>query len=67
MKWFRGVFGAYIAVAVMTRLAEVAGLHRCGCAADCWCQRPVVGTFRWVFPYGHRPVDPHEKEALASS
>lgn len=67
MKWLGGVFGAYLAVAVTTRLAEIAGLHGCGCAADCWCQRPVVSTVRWVFPYGHRPVDPHEKEALAAS
>jgi hypothetical protein len=26
---------------------------RCGCAADCWCQRPVLSTFRWVFPWRH--------------
>jgi len=67
MKWLRGIFGAYLAVAVTTRLVEIAGLHRCGCAGDCWCKRPVLSTFRWVFPYGHRAVDPREKETLAAS
>ncbi len=66
MKWLRGLLGAYLLVAVTTHLAEVAGLQRCGCPADCWCKRPVVSTFRWVFPFGHRPVDPHENYALTA-
>ena len=28
------------------------GAVHCGCAADCWCKRPIPSTFRWVFPYG---------------
>jgi hypothetical protein len=59
------VTGAYVLVAILTRLAEAAGLHTCGCSAHCWCKRPLLSTFRWVFPYGHRSIDPDEKELLA--
>jgi hypothetical protein len=31
------------------------GAVRCGCGADCWCKRPILSTFRWVFPWKHRP------------
>lgn len=54
MRRLGAVIGAYVVVAALTRLAEAAGLHRCGCNADCWCQRPLLSLFRWVFPYGHR-------------
>ena len=33
---------------------EGMGAVRCGCAADCWCKRPILSTFRWVLPWGHR-------------
>src|SRR5829696_4119078 len=26
---------------------------RCGCASACWFKRPVLSTFRWVFPWQH--------------
>lgn len=57
----------YLAAAVTTRLAEGVGLHRCGCAEDCWCQRRGQSTFRWVFPYGHHALDPTEKQRLADA
>jgi hypothetical protein len=66
MRWLGGIIVAYVLLAVVTRLAEVAGINRCGCSADCWCKRPAGSLFRWVFPFGHRAVDPHEKELRAS-
>jgi hypothetical protein len=45
--------GLYLLFAVVGRFVEGMGGVRCGCAADCWCQRPVLSTFRWVFPWRH--------------
>lgn len=49
-----GLVGFYVLAAVSTRLAERLGLRRCGCAEDCWCRKPALSAFRWVFPRGHR-------------
>jgi hypothetical protein len=49
------VVGLYLLFAVVGRFVEAMGAARCGCGADCWCQRPVLSTFRWVFPWRHRP------------
>jgi hypothetical protein len=51
MVWrmVRWVLGLYLLFAVVGRFVEGMGAVRCGCAADCWCQRPVLSTFRWVF------------------
>jgi hypothetical protein len=49
-----GVVALYLLAAVMTRLAEAMGMRQCGCADDCWCKRPGLNVFRWVFPRGHR-------------
>lgn len=46
--------GLYLLFAVIGRFVEGMGAVECGCADDCWCKRPVIGTFRWVFPWGHR-------------
>jgi hypothetical protein len=51
-----GLLGLYIAAALIGRLLEVSGRVRCGCADDCWCKKPVLSTFRWVFPWRHRSV-----------
>jgi hypothetical protein len=48
------VLGFYLLMAVIGRFVEGMGAVRCGCAADCWCKRPILSTFRWVFPWGHR-------------
>ena len=29
-------------------------MYRCACDSDCWCKRPVLSLFRWVFPRYHR-------------
>lgn len=44
----------YLAAAVVGLLREHMGLVSCGCAADCWCHRPGLRLFRWVFPRGHK-------------
>jgi hypothetical protein len=46
--------GVYLLFAVIGRFVEGMGAVECGCAADCWCQRPGLSLFRWVLPYGHR-------------
>lgn len=50
--------GLYLLFAVIGRFVEGMGAVECGCADDCWCRRPVLSTFRWVFPRGHRCPPP---------
>jgi hypothetical protein len=50
----RSLVGLYLLFAVIGRFVERMGAVECGCADDCWCKRPVLSTFRWVFPWGHR-------------
>ncbi|MBA3286739.1 MAG: hypothetical protein H0U21_01765 [Acidimicrobiia bacterium] len=49
-----GVGSTYLLFAVIGRFVEGMGAVECGCSADCWCKRPVLSLFRWVFPYGHQ-------------
>ena len=59
------VLGAYLLIAVANKVAEAAGAMTCGCADDCWCKRPGLNVFRWVFPWGHRSArTAHEKAEL---
>jgi len=51
------VLAVYAVAAAATRAAESAGAVRCGCGPDCWCKRPFLSAFRWVFPYQHRGID----------
>jgi hypothetical protein len=46
--------GVYLLFAVIGRFVEGMGAVECGCSPDCWCKRPGLSLFRWVFPYGHR-------------
>jgi hypothetical protein len=48
------VGSTYLLFAVIGRFVEGMGAVECECSADCWCKRPVLSLFRWVFPYGHR-------------
>jgi hypothetical protein len=45
--------GLYVLFAVIGRFVEGMGAVRCGCASTRWCKRPVLSTFRWVFPWQH--------------
>lgn len=45
--------GTYLLVAAGNRVAEHFGAMTCGCADDCWCHRPGLSLFRWVFPWRH--------------
>ncbi len=48
--------GLYLAAGVVGLVRERMGLISCGCAADCWCKRPGLSVFRWVFPRGHQSL-----------
>jgi hypothetical protein len=46
--------GVYLLFAVIGRFVEGMAAVECGCGDDCWCKKPVLSTFRWVFPWRHR-------------
>ncbi len=48
-----GVTSIYLLFAVIGRFVEGMGAARCECRPDCWCKKPALSTFRWVFPAGH--------------
>jgi len=48
------VLGLYLLFAVIGRFVEAMGAVHCGCGPNCWCKRPILSTFRWVFPFRHR-------------
>lgn len=43
----------YLVIALATRAKEAAGIMTCDCYADCWCRKPGLSLFRWVFPRFH--------------
>ena len=43
----------YVFLALVGRAKEAVGLQTCGCDPDCWCKKPGLSLFRWVFPYRH--------------
>ena len=46
----------YVVLGLIGRAKEAAGMRTCGCHPDCWCRKPGLGVFRWVFPrYHHNP------------
>ncbi len=47
------LFLIYVILALLGRAAEAVGLRTCGCAPDCWCKKPGLSLFRWVFPRFH--------------
>jgi hypothetical protein len=55
--------GGYVLVAAGNRVAEHFGMRRCDCAQDCWCHRPGLSLFRWVFPWGHRAAHTADEKA----
>jgi hypothetical protein len=52
----------YVALSLFTRIQEAMGLRTCTCYADCWCQKPAVGLFRWVLPRFHHEMSTDEWE-----
>jgi hypothetical protein len=44
----------YIVLGLINLGLERAGALHCVCEPECWCKRPGLNTFRWVFPHGHR-------------
>jgi hypothetical protein len=61
-----GALSLYLLFAVIGRFVEGMGAVSCGCGPDCWCKKPVLSIFRWVFPYGHRGYGAEETAALDS-
>ena len=59
-----GLAATYLLFAIVGRFVEGMGAATCGCRPDCWCQRPGLSTFRWVFPFRHSQYSAEEKEAL---
>lgn len=57
------LLAGYLLVALGNKLVERMGGIRCACAEGCWCQRPGLSLFRWVFPWGHRAAQTHEDQA----
>lgn len=43
----------YVTLALYYRAREAAGLLTCDCYPDCWCRKPGLSIFRWVFPRNH--------------
>jgi hypothetical protein len=48
----------YLVLALVGRAGEAAGVYTCECYEDCWCKKPGLSLFRWVFPrFHHFPVN----------
>lgn len=48
----------YVLLALVGRAKEAAGIHSCECYEDCWCKKPGLSPFRWVFPrFHHLPAN----------
>ena len=62
----RAVLVGYVVIALVARANEAAGLITCECYPDCWCKKPGLSVFRWVFPrYHHLPArDASQKQQL---
>jgi hypothetical protein len=44
----------YIGAALVGHAQERRGAIKFQCQEDCWCRRPGLSLFRWVFPLGHK-------------
>ncbi|MFL5798322.1 MAG: hypothetical protein ACJ77A_10375 [Actinomycetota bacterium] len=57
----------YVVLGIGSRLMERRGVMVCECDSDCWCKRPGLSLFRWVFPRWHKgPWTREEKIQLGS-
>lgn len=58
----------YMLLALVGRAKEAAGIYTCECYVDCWCKKPGLSLFRWVFPrFHHFPVNPRMPRDAAGS
>jgi hypothetical protein len=48
------LLGMYLLFALIGRFVEGMGAVEGGCGEGCWCRRPGLSTFRWVFPWRHQ-------------
>jgi len=49
------VCALYLTAALVGHARERSGSIGCACHEDCWCKRPGLSAFRWVFPFRHKP------------
>lgn len=58
----------FLSLATFYRIKEAMGALSCDCYADCWCRRPGLSLFRWVFPrFHHNPgLEAWKKRELAA-
>ena len=56
----------YVVLGLITRAKEATGVYTCRCYQDCWCQKPGISLFRWVFPRFHHEMslEAWEKQQL---
>jgi hypothetical protein len=58
----------YLVLALTSRAKEAAGFLTCDCYPDCWCRKPGLSLFRWVFPrFHHNPGLEEWKERQADA
>ena len=43
----------YVGAAARGLAKETRGDLRCTCEPECWCKKPGLRLFRWVFPFRH--------------
>ena len=58
------LLSVYLLAALIGRVSEMQGRSVCGCSPDCWCKKPLLSVFRWVFPFGHSGPSADEKAVL---
>ena len=63
-RLLRRLLTVYLLFAIIGRFVDGMGATQCGCRPDCWCRRPLLSTFRWVFPFRHHFWTEEEKQAL---
>ena len=44
----------YLLFGLIGLFVERMGAVKCACEPTCWCKKPGLTLFRWVFPYGHQ-------------
>jgi hypothetical protein len=62
---FRLLAVGYVVAGLVALALERAGMYRCACDSDCWCQRPGLNVFRWIVPrFHHISMDAPNKQTL---